>query len=73
MGSFRKIKLEISRAGSGYGQYIISALYKGQNISVRTTDSECYDYLNDGSNKEKHADAKRHAYNKVVDAYNNCI
>lgn len=70
MATYRKVNLEIRRAG-GYGQYIISANYKGKDIEVHTTDSECYDWLNDDSNKKKHQEAKRHAYNKVINAYNN--
>lgn len=70
MATFRKVNLEIKKA-SGYGQYYILATYKGKDIEVQTTDSECYDWLDDDSNKEKHQAAKRHAYNKVVDAYNN--
>lgn len=68
MATFRKINLEIEKA-SGYGQYYITALYRGKEIKVHTTDSECYDWLNDDSNKKKHLEAKRHAYYKVVEAY----
>lgn len=68
MATFRKVSLEIKRS-SGYGQYIIEATYKGKDIRVRTNDSECYDWLNDESNKEKHLQAKRYAYSKVVNAY----
>lgn len=69
MATFRKVELSISR-GSGYGQYYITANYKGKEIKAHTTDSECFDYLNDDSNKKKHQEAKRHAYRKIVDAYN---
>lgn len=70
MATFRKVNLEIRRAG-GYGQYIISANYRGKEINVHTTNSECYDWLDDESNKEMHQEAKRYAYNKIVNAYNN--
>ncbi len=70
MATFRKVNLEIAKT-SGYGQYIITANYKGKEVTVHTTDSECYDWLDDESNKEKHQDAKRYAYNKIVEAYNN--
>ena len=70
MSNFRKVELSISR-GRGYGQYIISANYRGKQINVHTTDSECYDWLNDDSNKSKHIDAKRYAYRCVVSAYEN--
>ncbi len=70
MTTFRKVKLEISR-GNGYGQYIISATYRGKNVKAHTTDSECYDWLNDDSNKVLHQEAKKHAYHKIVRAYEN--
>jgi hypothetical protein len=70
MTTFRKVKLEITR-GIGYGQYIISATYRGKQVKAHTTDSECYDWLNDDSNKELHQEAKKHAYIKIVSAYEN--
>ncbi len=70
MATFRKVNFEMRR-GNGYGQYVIEARYRGQNIKVRTTDSEAWDWINDDSNKEKHNDARRHCYLKIVEAYNN--
>ena len=70
MATFRKVKFEMKR-GYGYGQYFIEAFYKGKNIKVHTTDSEAWDWINDDSNKEKHQDALRHCYTKIVEAYNN--
>lgn len=67
---FRKVELSIRR-GNGYGQYVISANYKGKYIEASTTDSECFDCLEDDSNREKHQEAKRHAYYKIVSAYEN--
>lgn len=68
MAKFRKIELFIQR-GNGYGQYVISAEYKGKQIKAYTTDSECFDWLEDDSNKEKHQNAKRHAYYKIFDRW----
>lgn len=70
MVTFRKVNLNIKR-GSGYGQYIVYANYRGRDITAHTTDSECFDWLNDESNKELHLEAKRHAYLKIVSAHNN--
>lgn len=70
MTKFRKVIFYISRT-AGYGQYKIHATYKGKQVIAHTTDSECYDYLNDDSNKKKHQNAKRHAYYKIVNAYSN--
>jgi hypothetical protein len=70
MANFRKIELNIAR-GNGYGQYYILANYKGKKIEVHTTDSECFDWLNDDSNKKKHLEAKRYAYYMVVESYKN--
>jgi hypothetical protein len=68
MVTFRKVKLSIARA-NGYGHYCLSAYYKGKQIEVSTTNSECFDWLNDDSNKEKHLEAKRYAYTNIVNAY----
>lgn len=68
MAKFRKVELTISRA-NGYGRYCISANYKGKHIEVHTTNSECFDWLHDDSNKHKHTAAKRYAYRKIVNAY----
>ena len=64
---FRKVKIEMSR-GNGYGQYIITAKYKGKKVIAHTTDSEAWDYFYDDSNKKKHVEALRHCYYKIVSA-----
>ena len=69
MTTFRKTNLEIKRSSS-YGRYFIQANYKGRFVVAITNDSECFDWLNDTSNKEKHLQAKRHAYYKIVEQYN---
>jgi len=68
MATFRKVELNISRA-NGYGQYYLTAKYKGKEIKVHTTNSECFDWLNDESNKIKHQEAKKYGYNTIVNAY----
>jgi len=68
MSKFRKINLSISK-GNGYGQYIVSAKYRGKNINAHTTDSEAFDYLENPDNKEKHLEAKRHCYYKIVSEF----
>jgi hypothetical protein len=70
MAQFRKIQFEINRT-SIYGHYLIESNYKGVPISVITTDSEAYDYIDDQNNREKHRNALRHCYYKIVEAYNN--
>lgn len=70
MAKFRKIELEIRKL-SGYGNYIVSAKYRGKQIQAITHDSECYDWLEDESNKEKHKQAKRAAYSLIVSKFNN--
>lgn len=64
-GTFRKVKFTIERT-SCYGHYMIRGTYKGKEVNVLTTDSESYDWLDDESNMEKHQDARRHCYNKIV-------
>ncbi len=66
-GKFRKVNFSMTR-GNGYGQYVISSTYKGQEVTAHTTDSEAWDWLDDDSDKEKHNDARRHCYNKIVNA-----
>lgn len=68
MISFRKVKMSISK-GNCYGQYFVTAHYKGKDITAHTTDSEAYDYLYDDSNKAKHLEAKQHCYYKIVEQY----
>lgn len=70
MATFRKVNFTMRR-GNGYGQYIIEAHYRGKDIKVHTTDSEAWDWINDDSNKEKHQEALRHCYYKIVEAYEN--
>lgn len=75
MAKFRKVEFTMVR-GNGYGQYkVIAENYRGKRIVAHTTDSEAWDYINDeGSTKEeneKHRDALRHCYNKIVAAYAN--
>lgn len=70
MATFRKVNFEMKR-GNGYGQYVIEARYKGKDIKAYTNDSEAWDWINDDSDKEKHQDALRHCYGKIVEAYNN--
>lgn len=60
MATFRKVTIEMSSLGRG--QYKIYAEYRGKTITVHSTDSETYDWLNDDSNKSKHLRAKRCAY-----------
>lgn len=68
MAKFRKVEMDI-KLGSGYGQYIITANYKGKEIKVHTTNGTCYDWLNDDSFKTRHQEAKRYAYGRIVEAY----
>jgi len=70
MANFRKVSFEMKRC-NGYGQYLIEATYKGKILTVHTTNSEAWDYINDISNKEKHNEALRYCYYQIVNAYEN--
>lgn len=48
-----------------YGRYLITGVIGGKEVRAITTDAECFDWLEDDSNKEKHKEAKRHAYYKL--------
>ena len=66
--SFRKVEMEMGR-GNSYGQYYVKATYRKKQIKAHTTDSEAWDWFSDDSNKEKHMDALRHCYYKIVAEY----
>lgn len=70
MATFRKVQIEIKRK-SGYGQYEVSAMYKGKLIKAHTTDSEMFDWLDDDSNKIKHQEAKQRAYSLIRRTFEN--
>lgn len=75
MAKFKKVEFTMAR-GNGYGQYkVIAENYRGKRVVAHTTDSEAWDYINDEGNtkeeKEKHRDALRHCYYKIVTAYEN--
>lgn len=70
MAKFNKVEINISHTHS-YGRYKITANYYGKQITTFTNDAECFDYLEDTDNKVKHLEAKKHAYYKIVNEYNN--
>jgi hypothetical protein len=70
MANFRKVEIEIKRK-SGYGQYEVSALYKGKIVKAHTTDSEMFDWLEDDSDKVKHLEAKQRAYSLIRRTFEN--
>ena len=63
-------EITIKRA-SGYGQYIITGLVNGVEVSARTTDSEAFDYLNDEDYPEKQDAAIEHCTWKLEQAFEN--
>lgn len=69
MQKFRKVEMEMVRADS-YGNYYITAHYRGKDIKVSTNDSEAWDWFNNEGDtkeeKEKHGEALRHCYYKIV-------
>jgi hypothetical protein len=64
MANFRKVEMTIKRS-NGYSQYLLQAEYKGKFISVRTNDSEMFDWLEDDSNRVKNQEAKQRAYSLI--------
>jgi len=63
-------EITIKRA-SGYGQYIITGLVNGVEVTARTTDSEAFDYLNDEEYPEKQKAAIEHCTWKLEQAFEN--
>ena len=64
MKSFRKVQMEMERAG-GYGHYFVRAFYKGKAVKVLTTDFQLWDSFTDPDCKH-HRDALRQAYNLIA-------
>lgn len=60
--------ITIKRA-SGYGQYLISGVVNGVEVTARTTDSEAFDYLNDDDYPEKQQQAIEHCMYKLELSY----
>lgn len=64
--SFNKIKFTIEPYNRvPYGRYLIKSSYKGNNVSIVTTDASLYDYINDESNIKKQREAKKQIYNLI--------
>lgn len=53
-----------------YGHFKLSGLVNGEAISVITTNSESFDWLNDDENKEKNAEAIAYCERRLEMAYN---
>ena len=70
MTKFRKVEMTIKRY-NGYGQYLLQSEYKGKFISVRTNDSEIFDWLEDDSSKIKNLEAKQRAYSLIRNTFEN--
>ena len=64
-GRYRNLEFTVQRSNT-YGQYIIRALYKGLVITVRTTDSQIWDWVDDDSNSTKWKNANRAAYTLII-------
>jgi hypothetical protein len=69
MAKFRNVEFKMTR-GNGYGQYIISAKYKGVDINVHTTNSQAFDWCEDESNKSKNNEARKYCYTMIKNQYN---
>ena len=63
-------EIEINRTKS-YGHYRITGLVNGTEVSCITTDSEAFDYLNDGEYTEKQEEAQAHCECKLIETFNN--
>jgi hypothetical protein len=56
---------------SGYGQYQVSGYVNGTLVKAHTTNSEAFDWLNDDSNAEKHAEAIDYCNSLIERTYEN--
>ena len=65
-GSFNKIKFTIEPYSRvPYGHYLIKSYYKGNNVSIVTTDASLYDYIDDGSNIKKQRESRKQIYSMI--------
>jgi len=55
---------------SGYGQYQVSGYVNGTLVKAHTTNSEAYDWFNDDSDAEKHAEAVNYCHYLIEKTYN---
>ena len=69
--SFNKIKFTIEPYSRvPYGSYLIKSSYKGNNVSIVTTDASLYDYVDDGSNIKKQRESRKQIYSMIKDEAN---
>jgi hypothetical protein len=57
--------------GNGYGQYIVTGIVNGVDVTAHTTNSEAFDWFDDDSNDEKHIDAIYYVDGLLVSTYEN--
>ena len=60
-GTFKKVSFSIE-PGMKYGYYVIRANYYKKSVTVGTSDSELYDWIDDDSDREKNLNARRGCY-----------
>lgn len=69
-GSFRKVEFVMKKA-EGYGNYIIEACYKGNEVKVLSHNSQAYDNL-DSEDDKKYNEARKYCYQEIKQsAFNN--
>lgn len=66
--NYNGAEFSINRAG-GYGQYVIEATYKGVELSIHSTNSEAFDWIDDDSNTEKQEEAINYCFREIKSAY----
>lgn len=60
----------ISR-NNGYGQYFVSGLVNGVEVSAHTTNSEAFDWFDDDSDMDRHQAAIDYVNSLLVRTYEN--
>lgn len=59
------------KRGNGYGQYIVTGIVNGVDVTAHTTNSEAFDWFDDDSSDEKHIDAICYVDGLLVSTYEN--
>ena len=67
-GMYRNVKFKIEKV-HGDKSYDIIAIYKGIAIKAHTTDTKCWDNLENEQDPLMFNESRKHCYDKIVAAY----
>jgi hypothetical protein len=59
------------KRGNGYGQYIVTGIVNGVDVTAHTTNSEAFDWFDDDSDMDKHQASIDYVDSLLVSTYEN--